>query len=203
MDGSHRRKRPDSIRRPSHAVTVIVPALPGLPFSPQRPRLDEQTHELWYRLMTDHLGFSRYTAHGGDLGAGITSRLAQAYPEEVAGIHLLAVAPPFHVDEATITEEEREHLDRVNAWVTAEGAYQHQQQTRPLTLAPALPDSPTGLLSWILEKHRGWRRLRRECLNTIQRRLPPHARFGLLVHELHRHVVPPLLRVRCRLHHSR
>lgn len=141
---------------PKRAVTVVVPALPGLPFSPQRPRLDEQTHELWHRLMTDHLGFGRYTAHGGDLGAGITSRLAQAHPEEVAGIHLLAVAAPFSVDEATITEEEREHLDRVNTWVAAEGAYQHQQQTRPLTLAPALSDSPTGLLSWILEKHRAW-----------------------------------------------
>lgn len=85
---------------PDSAVTVIVPALPGLPFSPQRPSMNDETHELWHRLMTDHLGFARYAAHGGDLGAGITSR--------------------------------------------------------PLTLAPALSDSPVGLLSWILEKHRAW-----------------------------------------------
>lgn len=141
---------------PGHAVTVIVPALPGLPFSPQRPTLDEQTHELWHHLMTDHLGFTQYAAHGGDLGAGITSRLGQAYPGAVAGIHLLAVAAPRHIDEATVTDEEREHLDKVQAWISAEGAYQHQQQTRPLTLAPALSDSPAGLLSWILEKHRAW-----------------------------------------------
>ncbi|MEO7016329.1 MAG: alpha/beta hydrolase, partial [Leifsonia sp.] len=141
---------------PRRAVTVIVPALPGLPFSPQRPRLHEQTHELWHQLMSEHLGFVRYAAHGGDLGAGITSRLAQAHPDEVAGIHLLAVAAPRHIDEATITEEEREHLNRVDAWISTEGAYQHQQQTRPLTLAPALSDSPAGLLSWILEKHRAW-----------------------------------------------
>ncbi|WP_316296578.1 epoxide hydrolase N-terminal domain-containing protein, partial [Clavibacter michiganensis] len=37
---------------PGDAVTVIVPALPGFPFSPQRPRIDERTHELWHRLMT-------------------------------------------------------------------------------------------------------------------------------------------------------
>ena len=141
---------------PNLAVTVIVPALPGLPFSPQRPTLDEQTHELWHRLMTDHLGFAQYAAHGGDLGAGITSRLAQAHPDAVAGIHLLAVAAPRNIDEATITDEERDHLNRVDAWVAIEGAYQHQQQTRPLTLAPALSDSPAGLLSWILEKHRAW-----------------------------------------------
>lgn len=140
----------------NRAVTVVVPALPGLPFSPQRPRLDEQTHELLHQLMTEHLGFGRYVVHGGDLGAGITSRLAQAHPDQVAGIHLLAVAAPLNVDQVTITDEERAHLARVNAWVSAEGSYQHQQQTRPLTLAPAVSDSPAGLLSWILEKHRAW-----------------------------------------------
>jgi pimeloyl-ACP methyl ester carboxylesterase len=142
-------------RRLSQDRTVIVPALPGFPFSPQRPSRDEQTHELWHALMT-RLGFARYTAHGGDLGAGITSRLAQAHPESVAGIHLLAVAPPLDLDEATLTDAERAHLARVHDWVAREGAYQHQQQTRPLTLAPALSDSPAGLLAWILEKHRAW-----------------------------------------------
>lgn len=146
------------------SMTVIVPALPGFPFSPQRPsfpgleageRRSEQTHELWHSLMTD-LGFERYLAHGGDLGAGITSRLAQAHPDAVAGIHLLAVASPLSFDPATLTAEESEHLHRVDEWTAAEGAYQHQQQTRPLTLAPALSDSPSGLLSWILEKHRAW-----------------------------------------------
>ena len=141
---------------PASAVTVIVPALPGLPFSPQRPTFGDQTHELWHTLMHDHLGFARYAAHGGDLGAGITSRLAQAHPEAVAGIHLLAVAAPLEVDAETLTEEERAHLARVEAWDAEEGAYEHQHHTRPLTLAPALSDSPVGMLSWILEKHRAW-----------------------------------------------
>ena len=140
----------------AHAATVIVPALPGLPFSPQRPRLGVQTHDLWHLLMTDHLAFPRYLAHGGDLGAGITSRLAQAYPDEMVGIHLLSTAAPSHVDEESITAEEQAHLDRVQEWSASEGGYQHQQQTRPLTLAPAVSDSPVGLLSWILEKHRSW-----------------------------------------------
>lgn len=138
------------------AVTVIVPALPGFPFSPQRPTLDDQTHDLWHRLMSDELGFTRFVAHGGDLGAGITSRLAQSHPESVAGIHLLAVAAPLAYDSASLTAEERVYLDEVASWSAAEGGYQHQQQTRPLTLAPALSDSPVGLLSWLLEKHRAW-----------------------------------------------
>lgn len=68
----------------------------------------------------------------------------------------MAVAAPHDLDEATLTDEERAHLERSRAWDAAEGGYQHQQQTRPLTLAPALQDSPVGLLSWILEKHRAW-----------------------------------------------
>ncbi|WEO76444.1 epoxide hydrolase [Cryobacterium sp. SO2] len=138
------------------AFTVIVPALPGFPFSPQRPSHAEQTHELWHQLMTDELGFTRYAAHGGDLGAGITSRLAQAHPDAVVGIHLLAVAAPVQVDPATLTGDEQVYLAAVQTWVAEEGGYQHQQQTRPLTLAPALADSPAGLLAWIVEKYRAW-----------------------------------------------
>jgi pimeloyl-ACP methyl ester carboxylesterase len=138
------------------AFTVVVPALPGFPFSPQRATHDEQTHDLWHRLMHDELGFEHYGAHGGDLGAGITSRLAEAHPEAVIGIHLLAVAAPADVDETTLTEPERAYLDDVRTWAATEGGYQHEQQTRPLSLAPALSDSPTGLLAWIIEKYRAW-----------------------------------------------
>ncbi|MFJ9348421.1 epoxide hydrolase family protein [Streptomyces sp. NPDC101237] len=143
---------------PQDAFTVIVPSLPGFAFSPQRPALDgtEQTHDLWHRLMHDRLGFARYAAHGGDLGAGITSRLAEAHPEAVVGIHLLAVAAPADHDPASSTEEERAHLAATASWQAEEGGYMHQQSTRPLTLAPALSDSPAGLLSWILEKYRAW-----------------------------------------------
>ena len=143
---------------PADAFTVIVPSLPGYAFSPQRPSLppDLHTHELWHRLMHDGLGFERYAAHGGDLGAGITSRLAEAHPESLAGIHLLAVAAPASYDEAGLSDEERAYLDQVAAWTSAEGGYQHQQSTRPLTLAHALSDSPAGLLAWLLEKYRAW-----------------------------------------------
>ncbi|MFR9793980.1 epoxide hydrolase family protein [Streptomyces sp. MB22_4] len=140
------------------AFTVIVPSLPGFVFSPQRPALTgtEQTHDLWHRLMHDHLGFRHYAAHGGDLGAGITSRLAEAHPESVVGIHLLAAAVPADHDPASLTPEEQKYLSSAAAWQAEEGGYMHQQSTRPLTLAPALTDSPAGLLSWIMEKYRAW-----------------------------------------------
>ena len=138
------------------SFTVIVPALPGFPFSPQRPTHAEQIHEIWHLLMLEVLGFERYAAHGGDLGAGITSRLAEAHPESLVGIHLLAVVAPVNLDSTPITIGEQAYLDAVQSWVAVEGGYQHEQQTRPLSLAPALSDSPTGLLAWIVEKYRAW-----------------------------------------------
>lgn len=143
---------------PADACTVVIPCLPGFAFTPQQPRLLDPTptHELWHRLLHDELGFDRYGAHGGDLGAGTTALLAQAHPQAVVGIHLLAVADPVEADPATISEPEQAYLDEVAAWERDEGAYEHQQHTRPLTLAYGLSDSPAGLLAWILEKYRAW-----------------------------------------------
>jgi pimeloyl-ACP methyl ester carboxylesterase len=150
------------------AFTVIVPALPGFPFSPQRPDLPPatHTHELWHRLMREELGFSRYGAHGGDLGAGVTSRLAQAHPESVVGIHLLAVADPPGYDPATVTAGEQRYLDEVAAWFADAGGYEHEQMTRPRTLAYGLSDSPGGLLAWLVEKYREWS----DCDGDLSRR---------------------------------
>jgi len=156
---ARRLSRPSEYGHPdADAHTVIVPSLPGFAFSEARPVFpsDVPTHELWHRLMHDELGFERYGAHGGDLGAGVTSRLGQAHPESVAGIHVLAVAPPARFDDATLTDEERDFLAAGAEWTADEGAYQHQQQSRPMSLAPALSDSPVGLLAWIVEKYRAW-----------------------------------------------
>ena len=153
---------------PADAFTVIVPALPGFPLSPQRPDLPPltPTHELWHQLMYDELGFARYAAHGGDLGAGITSRLAQAHPGNLAGIHLLAVADPADYDPATVTPEEKHYLDAVAAWYADDGGYEHEQMTRPQTLAYGLSDSPAGLLAWLVEKYRAWS----DCDGHLSRR---------------------------------
>jgi pimeloyl-ACP methyl ester carboxylesterase len=143
---------------PANALTVIVPCLPGFPFSPQPGTLPGPvpTHELWHRLMHDELGFTRYGAHGGDLGAGLTARLAEAHPEAVAGIHVLSVAGPPSYDPATLTAEEREYVAAGTRWDRDEGAYQHEQMTRPVTLAHGLSDSPVGLLAWLVEKYWAW-----------------------------------------------
>lgn len=134
---------------------VVVPSLPGFTFSDQPAEAPAAvpTYELWHRLMSG-LGYRRYVAHGGDLGAGITSRLGAAHPEAVAGIHLMAVMAA--VDHSDLSAAEEEYLSGIESWTSDGGAYEHQQQTRPLTLAYGLSDSPAGLLAWILEKYRAW-----------------------------------------------
>ncbi|WP_028721827.1 epoxide hydrolase family protein [Patulibacter americanus] len=144
--------------RAEDAFEIVVPSLPGFGWSPARPRVaaGTPTHELWHRLMYDELGHDRYGAHGGDLGAGVTSNLGGAHPEAVVGIHLLAVREPLEVDPETLTAEERTFRESVAAWSAGEGGYLHQQATRPVTLSYGLSDSPVGLLAWILEKYRAW-----------------------------------------------
>jgi pimeloyl-ACP methyl ester carboxylesterase len=137
---------------------VVVPSLPGFGFSAQRPERTDpwSTPELWHRLMRDVLGHDRYGAHGGDLGAGVSTRLAARHPEAVAGIHLTAVGAPELDDDATLSEAERAYVAHVERWSRDEGAYQHQQQTRPVTLSYGLSDSPVGMLGWLVEKYRAW-----------------------------------------------
>ena len=69
---------------------------------------------------------------------------------------MLAVGAPARYDEATLTAEERRYLADAARWTAEEGAYMHQQSTRPLTLGYGLSDSPAGLLAWIVEKYRAW-----------------------------------------------
>ncbi|WP_222115687.1 epoxide hydrolase family protein [Microbacterium sp. SLBN-146] len=166
VDVARRLSSPSSFGETSRtSFTVVVPSLPGFPFSPQRPGVRTETHELWHELMTS-LGFSRYGAHGGDLGSGITSRLAQAHPEAVTGIHVMSVVPPIELDESTLTDAERRYRKEMAEWTELAGSYEHQQQRQPLTLAPALSDSPVGLLAWIVEKYRAWS----DCDGDIGRR---------------------------------
>ena len=142
---------------PGDAFTVVAPSLPGFGFSGP-PAAEGLTADavagLWHRLMTEGLGYPRYTAHGSDLGAGITARLARAHPDAMAGIHLATpglVAPPRPWSPA-----EEAHFAQVDAWTGEEGGYAHLHSTKPATLGAALHDSPAGLAAWIGEKITAW-----------------------------------------------
>ncbi len=155
---------------PRDAFHVVVPSLPGYGFSdiPRRRGLTKtRIAALWARLMTEVLGYERFAARGGDIGAGVTSWLAFDYPERVVGIHVSDVLRPgIGPGSPPLSAAERRFLAEEEAWMRAEGAYDYLQATKPQTLAYGLNDSPAGLAAWIVEKFRSWS----DCGGQVERR---------------------------------
>ena len=147
---------------PADAFDVVVPSLPGYGFSPAPTRPGVSSREiamLWQKLML-RLGYDRFGAQGGDIGAGVSTWLARLFPDSVHGIHLNFVPgsyrPPLGGDAPPITPDEQAYLDHVAAWSADEGAYAALHGTKPQTLAFSLTDSPIGLAAWVTEKFRSW-----------------------------------------------
>jgi pimeloyl-ACP methyl ester carboxylesterase len=139
---------------------VIVPSLPGYGYSgkPGRGMNSFAVADCWAQLMTG-LGYQRFAAQGGDIGAGVTTALGLRYPDRLIALHLNYVPGsyrPFLAPGTSLTEEEQIGLKQGAQWVDQHGAYAHMQRTTPLTPAYALHDSPIGLAAWILEKFQKW-----------------------------------------------
>lgn len=144
----------------SDAFDVVIPSLPGFGFS-GRPggRGPTRADRLWRSLMVEVLGYRRFVAHGGDVGARVTSALGRFHHDVVAAIHIGSVDldwPHPLPRDADLSEAERDYLERVKRWEKDEGAYAEIQATRPQTLAYGLNDSPVGLAAWAVEKFRAW-----------------------------------------------
>jgi len=153
----------------SDAFDVVIPSLPGYGFSePLAGRgSSRRIPDIWLGLMRDVLGYERFAAHGGDIGAMVTNRLGYESAEQLVGIHVALVAEPdVGSSAALLTEAERAMLaERARGQETG-GAYAHLQRTRPQTLAYALNDSPVGLAAWILDKWWEWS----DCAGDLERR---------------------------------
>jgi len=153
---------------PADAFDVIVPSLPGYGFSDPYPRRGRwNVAEMWSALMHG-LGYDRYGARGGDIGAGVTTRLGRDYPDRLIGVHLDGniAGPVPSPDPTTLSPAEKAYLAQIEQWEREEGGYSHIQGTRPQTLAYGLNDSPAGLAAWIVEKFRAWS----DCGGEIERR---------------------------------
>jgi pimeloyl-ACP methyl ester carboxylesterase len=143
------------------AFDVVVPSLPGFGFSdrPGKPGMNaHRVADLWVELM-QALGYDRFAAQGGDLGAGVSTSLGLRHSVHLIGIHLNFIPGSYRpcVDAGqSLTEEEQEYAARAARWFDQNGAYAHLQGTRPQTPAYALNDSPAGLAAWMLEKFREW-----------------------------------------------
>ncbi len=151
---------------PADAFHLVIPSLPGFGFSgPTREkgwnsaRIARALAQLMHRL-----GYERYCAQGGDLGALIAPELGHLDPDHVAGIHLNAASVGFipfgEIDEselATLTEQERARLERIKRFLSPAGnAYFQIHANRPQMIGYPLTDSPVGQLAWALDRMADW-----------------------------------------------
>ncbi|MET8007272.1 epoxide hydrolase family protein [Nonomuraea glycinis] len=140
------------------AFDLVVPSIPGFGFSPlSGPGWNgERVARAWTVLMA-RLGYERYGVHGGDLGAGISRRVARLAPRSVVGVHVNYLpTPPSGAAEEGLSPQDDARLAGYAKWAAEFGAYEHLQRTRPQSLSYALTDSPTGLLAWIIERFHDW-----------------------------------------------
>jgi pimeloyl-ACP methyl ester carboxylesterase len=152
---------------PADAFHVVVPSIPGFGYStPVRETgwTTGRTARSFAELMR-RLGYMRYGAHGGDIGAGVAGSLSPIEPGRVAGVHVTSDPPTavsfamFSGDPAMVpglSEIEKERVERMKQVASDGSGYLQIQTTRPQTLAYALTDSPAGQLAWIVEKFKEW-----------------------------------------------
>ena len=100
----------------------------------------------------DRLGYTRYVAQGGDVGASVTDAMGRQAPQGLVGIHLnLLVTVPGGPQP---TESEQEHAAAEGQLATsgrAASGTSWRQATRPQTIGYALVDSPVALAAWMLD----------------------------------------------------
>jgi pimeloyl-ACP methyl ester carboxylesterase len=136
------------------AFDLVLPSLPGYGFSAEPTELGWNVGRIaqaWAELM-NRLGYTRYVAQGGDVGAAVTDAMGRQAPEGLLGIHMnLLVTTLAGGPMPSESEEERAALDQINTFRTSGFGYFLEQATRPQTIGYALLDSPTSLAAWMLD----------------------------------------------------
>jgi pimeloyl-ACP methyl ester carboxylesterase len=140
---------------PEDAFHLVLPSLPGYGFSGEPGELGWESGRIaraWAELM-GRLGYSRYVAQGGDVGALVTDVMGRQAPDGLAGIHLnLLAGAPFIVDQLPAeSERERAAHAAISTFTTDGFGYFLEQSTRPQTIGYSLLDSPVGLAAWMLD----------------------------------------------------
>ena len=129
------------------AFHLVLPSLPGYGFSGEPAELGWESGRIaraWAELM-DRLGYTRYVAQGGDVGAAVTDAMGRQGPEGLLGIHmnLLAAALGLEGPAAGASPSRSAPRTRRSTTFTTDGfGYFLEQSTRPQTIGYSLLDSP-------------------------------------------------------------
>ena len=140
--------------RAEDAFDLVLPSLPGYGFSAEPTEVGwnpGRVARAWAELMR-RLGYTRYVAQGGDVGASVTDAMGRQAPEGLAGIHMnLLVTALGGGAMPAETEQERAALEQTKTFRASGFGYFLEQATRPQTIGYALLDSPVALAAWMLD----------------------------------------------------
>ncbi len=140
---------------PADAFDLVLPSLPGYGFSSEPTELgwdSARTARAWAELM-HRLGYTRYVAQGGDVGALVTDLMGRQAVEGLVGYHLNLLTAVLAVGDhlPRESEQERAAAEAVASFRQDGFGYFLEMATRPQTIGYALLDSPVALAAWLLD----------------------------------------------------
>jgi pimeloyl-ACP methyl ester carboxylesterase len=140
---------------PEDAFHLVLPSMPGYGFSSEPTELGwnaGRVAQAWAELMR-RLGYTRYVAQGGDVGAAVTDLMGRQAPEGLVGIHTNILVAALAIADQLPAESEAERAAR-HAFATFKEdgfGYFLEMATRPQTIGYAQLDSPVALAAWMLD----------------------------------------------------
>jgi pimeloyl-ACP methyl ester carboxylesterase len=140
---------------PEDAFHLVLPSLPGYGFSSKPAELgwdSGRTARAWAVLM-GRLGYNRYVAQGGDVGALVTDLMGRQAVEGLAGYHLNLLTAALAIGDKLPrqSEQERAAAEAYEAFRQDGFGYFLEMATRPQTIGYAMLDSPVALAGWLLD----------------------------------------------------
>jgi pimeloyl-ACP methyl ester carboxylesterase len=135
------------------AFHLVLPSLPGYGLSGEPTEIGwdlGRTARAWAELMR-RLGYTRYVAQGGDVGAGVTDAMGRQAPDGLIGIHTNLLVPALGGPMPTNTDEERAAAAQIATFGKSGNGYFVEMATRPQTIGYALLDSPIALAAWMID----------------------------------------------------
>jgi pimeloyl-ACP methyl ester carboxylesterase len=135
------------------AFHLVLPSLPGYGFSAEPVEVGwdlGRTAKAWAELM-HRLGYTRYVAQGGDVGAGVTDTISRQAPEGLIGVHTNLLVPALGGVMPTDTDEERAAAAQIATFGQSGNGYFVEMANRPQTVGYALLDSPVALAAWMID----------------------------------------------------
>ena len=137
------------------AFHLVLPSLPGYGFSAEPAELGwhvGRVAQAWAELM-NRLGYTRYVAQGGDVGAAVTDAMSRQAPDGLLGVHMNLLVAALAIGDQLPSESEQERAghDQLATFRATGFGYFLEMATRPQTIGYALLDSPLAMAAWMLD----------------------------------------------------